>query len=137
MTNLVAIKEAEVANFIFAGKALFTIKSQISGEHLTLKISKNKKIEGLYYVKVAYSYLEFNYIGCIKIVNGRYLYYPKNESSFSKSVKTINWLIKILNSGVSIYPKADFLHHTKCCKCGRVLTEPLSITLGIGPKCRN
>jgi hypothetical protein len=38
------------------------------------------------------------------------------------------------------HPSTDFIeiyHEGRCCKCGKRLTTPQSIELGIGPKCMN
>lgn len=52
----------------------------------------------------------------------------------SKEYKVVNWLIRVFESGVD-NKNLEILHCGRCGVCGKKLTTPRSIEIGIGPYC--
>lgn len=129
--------------FLFAGNSTFTVSNN-KGEHYTFKVESAKN--GLtnlnpktYFVKLLTgpdNSNSYTYLGMIK--NGRTVL--TNKSKYKKEstpLKVINWALnKILNINASKIPKGYSIDHAGSCgKCGRKLTTPESIKLGLGPVC--
>lgn len=51
------------------------------------------------------------------------------------SAKTLHWLFNRLSHGIGPAPQAEVWHDGSCGLCGRPLTTPESVALGIGPVC--
>ena len=45
------------------------------------------------------------------------------------------YLVWAVNHG-ELHPQFEVWRHPRCCKCGRELTDPVSMDAGIGPECR-
>lgn len=136
-------------NFILGGNSIFTVKSLKTGNHLTFKVV-NKIKKSLWYVFVlsgSNNDNDYTYIGYIipnKLKsslfqssqnNFEFLHSQKSKiSNECTSFKTFDYCfhywVKNLNA-----ENTEFYHHTRCCKCARLLTTPESIKSGIGPKC--
>ncbi len=54
----------------------------------------------------------------------------------SKPVKVLRWAIGLMVKGQHPAAPYSIQHMGRCAVCGRALTDPESIRLGIGPKCR-
>lgn len=126
----------KIKAFILAGKAIFTLKNEETGNRYTFKVTKTKN-ESISYVRVFsgtdneapshYSYICALVRG--NIVPSKYLVRkPKAQIVFS-------WLWHHVIEGKELPSKVHFYHEGKCCRCGHCLTTPESIKLGIGPEC--
>ena len=51
------------------------------------------------------------------------------------SVVGIAWLVAALRVASPKLGQVEFWHEGKCCRCGRKLTDPASISRGLGPEC--
>jgi len=119
--------------FMLAGKAVFSLKSQKTGKHFTYKI---KKKEDIYYVVFLGGQSNWHYIGHInrqgKFDKDKkvpaYLY---RHDAFAAFV----WLKDIVDKG-RLPQDAELYHTGKCGMCGRKLTDPISVQEGFGPECR-
>lgn len=131
----------DVIDFIFAGKATFTLRNSKSGNRFTYKITAPKfqkdlkrpvhfvnvmtgkdnessyTFMGSLFGKFAYQHSRKSTLSleetCVQIFQ-RFLQYPENNT---------------LPSGIEIW------HEGKCGRCGRKLTVPASVLSGIGPEC--
>jgi len=131
---------AQITNikFFIQGNAIFTV-SNPQNEHYTFKVSKkpNDEDSPLFVGLLTGPNNEYNY-QYIGILDKYQLKLTKksNITPSSKVLKVFNWTLK------QVYfnkrpPKGYSIQHVgKCCKCGRTLTTPESIALGIGPSCR-
>lgn len=135
MTNVIDIR-----NFIIGGKATFTIKSLLSGHHITYKVTVSDNNVQFFFISVLTgpdNWTNYSYLGTIALYRGRLEYRYGNKSkigSNAPSAKAAAWLFSHLNSG-NLPPSCEFYHEDKCCRCGRKLTTPESVTNGIGPEC--
>lgn len=126
MTDTEAIRQ-----FIFGGKATFTVRSLTSGKHWSFKINKHET-DDVYFVKALAG--EFYYIGYIK--SGKYNNSKKLEYSEESAAthQVMVYLLSYIQKGY-LHPKFEFFHVGKCAACGRPLTDPTSIERGFGPHC--
>ena len=114
-----------ITDFIFAGKAIFTLKSLKTGKHYTYKVSKGTKY---FFVSVRYGD-EWTDIGSFRKTDMR-AFPTWGTSTFSPSMKALSWFLNHIDSD-----QIEFYHMGKCAACGRALTNPESIETGFGPIC--
>lgn len=150
--NLTAIRR-----FILGGIAIFTLLSKKSGERKTFRVRKAEDVDGSgrphgYYVDLLtgpnntedYRYLCFMWITASANCETE-LHVKLNKQKWGEEAFLVfEWLAKRINA-VCIFKRIDaqksfeaqseFFHEGRCGVCGRTLTTPESIELGIGPIC--
>lgn len=114
------------ANFIFAGKSIFTLRSVPTGKHYTYRVDKGKKY---FFVSVRHGD-DFLSIGAIRIDDMK-AFPAWGSKDFAPSMKGLNWFLSHLDSD-----QIEFFHMGRCAACGLALTNPESIETGYGPVCR-
>jgi len=124
-----------IKQFIFAGRAEFTILNTLNGvsHRYHVKANKDKRI---YFVSVKIE-RGYKYAGFIKMDDkGNVLEYVKGAKGLldehSQQIKGLMWVIKNANN---MHPAIKVLHHGRCAACGRELTDDESIRRGLGPIC--
>lgn len=144
MTSAEAIKR-----FVTAGKAYFTLVSKVSGARYTFKVTRAKDNPAYrnpfptYFVSVlsgpdnTSSYL---YAGMLQNTNlGWRIRQTRGSrvSSGAKSYQAVDWyLSRVLNGrAASALAQVEFIHAGRCGRCGRMLTVPESVEIGLGPEC--
>lgn len=133
-----------IRNFIFGGKALFTLRSASSGQHFTYKVSEGSKRNPndanetpVYFVKVLTgpnNTADYQYLGTIF---GRQNFTVTAKSAFKKTSPcaiAFEFSLRTILSG-KIPATLEFWHEGQCAKCGLTLTDPESIATGFGPIC--
>lgn len=133
------IPNNQVADFIFGGKAIFTIRNVNTGNRFTYKLTRKKGleegVEDVIFVKVLSSpdnTSDYTFIGTI-FSKSRYRH--SSKSSFGaecQSSKAIDWVVRNINS---LPDNIEVWHEGRCGRCGRKLTVPESIQSGFGPEC--
>lgn len=119
-----------IKDFVFSGKAVFTVKSLSTGDHYTFRV---KQKEDTYFVSLLCGGEEFIYLGFIR--NMGYRTSAKSCRNRSHpSHKVIEYLLKYLMRG-RLHEQFVFYHEGKCGRCGKPLTDPASIERGLGPTC--
>lgn len=115
----------------------FTIVSKKTGKHYTYRIARkeyNKK--WFTHIYVMYDYMDFKHLGVYSSYDNNI--YKKKQIVTSESAKAISWLLtKIINKYDKLDENIELYHTGKCVRCGRDLTDPISIENGIGPVCIN
>jgi len=129
--------------FILAGKAIFTINNN-KGEHLTFRIDgkpdRNNPNAKVYFAKVLTgpdNLSNYTYMGLLRQKDLR-LILTKN-SRFTKECRSIRvfcWAMQIINGTTKLPEGYAIKHAGRCCRCAKLLTDPESIEVGIGPECR-
>jgi hypothetical protein len=128
---------AHVLEFVFAGKALITLKSLRTQRHFTFKVNKGKKGDA-YFVSVLHDHGEYVYLGMIsndrtQLFHTRKSFFPFSNERFAAFRFFLDQLV-----GKNTIPSTlEVRHNGRCGKCSRVLTHPESIDRGIGPECWN
>ena len=126
-----SVNPQNALNLIFAGKAFITLESQNTGTHFTYKIRESPNKKGWFFCSALTgpdNTRNYSYFG--SLVDKKFVTTKGSRiSGEAKSVKAFVYTLNHLREGripqVNIY----------CCRCGRTLTTPESISLGIGPEC--
>ena len=133
------LKKEHVKQFALAGNATITLKSGVTGKHLTYKISRSKDNADLYFVRLLHgpdNENDYQYIGCY-YADTPYFHPCKKwntspRHALPQSVRVIDWFFEHIDD---IPDKLYVYHEGKCGRCGRKLTTPESIERGLGPEC--
>lgn len=123
--------------FMLAGKAVVTLKSEATGEHLTFQLKRWKKATdaSIHFVS-ARTGNDYGKIGMVR--NGTSYIFgkaEKNDLPFDdKRVRGFRYAFEHLCQK-RMPPKCEVWHEGQCGRCGRPLSDPDSIARGIGPEC--
>lgn len=134
MTTMIPthLKTAEGAKvYILGGRATITIVSNITNKFFTYKITAAPGNARLHFVWYHGSH-GYQYVGTIK--EGCKFFRNKKSIHRNLVYKAFVWAwLHISNNSM---PKSLAVYHSNtCCRCGRKLTTPKSMRLGIGPEC--
>ena len=130
----------QVSVFVFGGKAIFTLRNNATGNRFTYKLTRKKEIkEGerdVVFVKVLSrpnNTSDYTFLGTI-FDRSEYKHSPKSPfGADCQSSKVIGWFVKNMSR---LPEQIEVWHEGRCGICGKRLTDPESISLGFGPKCR-
>lgn len=128
-------KKHEAFDYIFAGKAIFTLVSTKMSWRYTYKITQMKSNKGKYIVKVLYgsdNTEDYKYLG---ILDRRLLSLESYNIESGQIRLLMLFIHMLLNSSMEWPETCEFHKSDKCAACGRLLTTPESIKLGYGPRC--
>jgi hypothetical protein len=126
----------EVRNFCFGGHAHFTLESRVTGQHYTFEISRREfGDKAFWFVSVMTNGDQYTYIG--KLLGKSTIQFTAKSrlTQDAPAVKALVWFLRALAAG-KILDSVIVYHSGRCGCCGRELTDPESIRLGIGPVCR-
>jgi len=137
--------EIKTVEFFKGGNATFTVANP-AGEHYTYRINQGKKDRdgkptdnGPYFTSLLTgpdNNASYTYMGMFN--PDSLIVYPTKASKLniqSKPWKVLAWAIARVQNAWEIPEGYSIQHEGKCCACGRKLTTPESIDLGIGPEC--
>lgn len=121
-----------IKNFLYGGRAIFSLRSQTSGEHWTFRVTR-KDTKSPYFVSLLVDGQNYMYLGYIRDNQ-----YGTSTKSCRKrghhSHKAFIFLLNNLAAG-RLHSKLEFWHEGQCARCGKPLTDPASIERGFGPTC--
>jgi hypothetical protein len=132
---------ANTVRFVLAGNAHVTFQSRRTGTRYTYQIRAAERRPGdtrsCHFVSVLVGPSNdhnYQYLGCI--YDGRaYAHGRKSRiSPDATSAVAFAWVWSRLTSG-EMHPELAVYHEGRCGKCGRRLTTPRSISIGLGPTC--
>jgi len=140
-----ALTNENLKPFVTAGNATFTVVSKATGTRFTFKVTappveKGSSIKdyeaSVRFVKVLSgpnNDADYLYIGALR-PDG---FVPKTGlNPEAPSVKGFTWFARqMLTGNAKALAQVDVYHANKCGRCGRTLTTPESVTLGLGPEC--
>ena len=137
--NAKRLENNSVSQFVYAGKAIFTLKNAQTGNRFTYKLSRKKSLkegdEDVLFVKVLSrpdNNSDYTFIGTI-FGKSRYRHSPKSPfGPETTSSKAIDWLVNNIDR---LPQNIEVWHEGRCGRCGRRLTVPESIQRGLGPEC--
>lgn len=134
------VDKDKVEQFLFAGKAIFTIRNNKTMNRFTFRVVKPKRItDDVYFVSVltgSDNYSHYSFFGTIKNNKRTFKLSAKAKIDLdSLSVKAWMWFWKRLLSDQDFPPEIEIWHEGICGKCGHRLTVPESISIGLGPTC--
>lgn len=127
---------ADAREFMFGGKARFTLRSLRTGTRYTYRVSKAKDKDSMFFASVLtgpdngsdYSYIGFFGLPAVGLIPG------KKGNPNHPAYKALDWTAKMLAAD-RMPPELEFWHEGRCARCGRALTDPASIARGLGPEC--
>ncbi len=132
MNNITSI------NFLTGGNALFTVSNNLA-EHYTFKVRRlgDDKPFFISLVGGKGSGHRFSYLGIFQPESNKTV--VTRSSKFAVEdlpVKVFKFVVRCLAGRQTLPEGYAIQHEGRCCCCGKKLTDPESIRLGIGPECR-
>jgi len=130
----------QIQMYVYGGKGRFRMKSLKSEKEFVYKISPMSKRNARYDEYTFYVSLVVpggtEFMGVMKSEENRYIHSKKSYRQFdSPEVKGFRWLLEQFQTDSEFPPMMEFYHMGVCSCCGKGLTDPTSIELGIGPIC--
>ena len=127
---------AQAREFMFGGRARFTLVSKTTGKRFTYRTSMKKTERGpIFFASVLSgpdNDSDYQYIG---YSNGGGFASGKKGDASAPSFKALSWAEGWMRMNDVIHPDMEFWHEGRCAKCARPLTDPASIARGLGPEC--
>jgi hypothetical protein len=127
------------ARFLYAGNAVFTLRSKKTGTRFTYKVS-HKKGGDVSFVSLltgSDNTRDYSYMGLLPDDKGEIRGIGRGKSCTSydaPSAKAFRYFLDFIwgrNEGAGL----EVWHEGRCGRCGRKLTVPESIETGLGPEC--
>ena len=130
----------EIQMYVFGGKGRFRLKSLVSDKQFTYKISQMSKHNARYDEYTYYVSLVIpggtDFMGVFKTEENKYIHAKRSRLSYDSSeAKGFRWLLSQFESDDEWNDMMEFYHMGICSCCGRTLTTPESVEMGIGPVC--
>ena len=122
--------------FVLGGKAIFTVSND-KGEHFTFKINKHREKDMFFANVLSGGNGVYSYMGLFNKNTHIVHKGAKGMSSTTKSVKVLEWAMKVVDGKTTLPNGYDIQHEGMCARCGRPLTDPKSIKSGFGSTCIN
>lgn len=128
--------------FLLAGNAHVTFQSRKTGTRFTYRVRQAKQREGggtpPHFVAVLTgpdNGASYEYLGFLR--DGRFIHGGRQAriEASAQSAVAFAWVWRCLSAG-KMHLELAVYHEGRCGRCGRRLTDPLSISTGLGPKCR-
>lgn len=119
-----------IKTFTLAGKAILTLQSLKTGHHFTYQVTKCKKDAARFWVSVLGDRDRYFTIGAM--IDHGTKFNGKSEQPPSVKAFTYFWDGVLANQ---LRSQLKVLHEGRCGLCRRALTNPLSLSRGIGPEC--
>ncbi len=139
------VQYSHIKRFMFAGRSIVTLHSLATDHHYTYQITLANECRDLnrsldytdwWYVKLLIgpnNTKDYTYIGTITGDRFRLTARSKLPAD-SKPVRAFAWAFERIMQGRPI-DGVEVLHSSRCGRCGRRLTRPDSLEMGIGPEC--
>jgi hypothetical protein len=125
--------------FFEQGRAVFTVANN-KGDHYTFRIGRSKDTQPLFVGLLTGPDNEssYTYLGIYEPEKKQVRLTAKSKyTNESAPTKVVNWAIRQVAENTPLPEGYSIQHAGKCCKCGRLLTDPVSCEFGIGPECRS
>lgn len=134
-----------IRDFIFGGKAEFTLHSLKTDKHFSYRIIDNweepdSPLKFVFFLSGSDNENDWKYLGSARRfikspnINISFMLTKKSPDLKMPVIKAFSWFIYMLNKN-KISNDIEFMHTGKCSACGRKLTTPESIRIGMGPVC--
>ena len=129
----------QTLGFALAGRAVLTIKSVKSGDHMTFKVSAAKRpgtVTHFVSLRTHGPDGNFVYLGTINAQRAFSVGRPGKTPFTNSDIPTKVFRFVMLHLANGEMPTgAEIWHEGTCGRCGRALTVPSSIASGLGPEC--
>lgn len=127
---------AEAREFMFGGKARFTLVSKNTGKRYTYRVSKAKDAD-MFFASLLTGQsneMDYTYIGFFPKEGADRLVAGRKGNPEHPAFKALDWAARQFANGRDT-SALEFWHEGRCARCARVLTDPASIERGLGPEC--
>ena len=130
--------------FLRAGKAIFTVENA-QGQHFTFRVKTGKDkyarpgSPDIFFVGLLTgrdNLKDYTCIGRLMDDNTFQISRAAAVTGFKKPGEIFAWALKMVLNQKDLPAGYAIRHAGHCCRCARTLTEPESLTTGIGPECR-
>lgn len=130
----------KIKEFLFAGRAVFTLASARTGTRFTYKLCQKKEDPHVFWLHVLVAPDLYKFAGVVTDSHTApaftYRFSHKSQlSATAPSIQAVAWFLVHLFKSETLHPQLEFWHEGRCGKCGRALTVPESIATGLGPEC--
>lgn len=123
--------------FVLAGRAIFTVTSLKTGSHFTFRAFRGNREDSPTFVGVLTgqnNLRDYSFLGTI-FRDESFRHSPKSRiSQDAPSAKAFLWFWRHINN---LPGTVSFSHAGRCAVCGRLLTSPESLLMGVGPECKS
>lgn len=124
----------QILSFILAGNAYLTLRSKKTGTRYTYRIRHKEDVAFVSCLYGSQNTDDYAYLGIIK--DGQFRVTAKSRfNEDSPQAKAFAWSFNQVMGADRIPDTLEFWHEGRCGRCGRLLTVPESIAIGIGPEC--
>jgi hypothetical protein len=130
----------DILRYILAGRATFTLRSVVSSTRYTYKVSKcknSKEFSPFYFVSLMTgpdNEGDFTYLGTLS--GSHFSLTHKSRLPITATpVAAFKFFWLWLHNKPELTENIEFWHSGRCGRCGKKLTVPESIALGLGPEC--
>ncbi len=133
------------SNFLFAGRASYVVRNP-SNESVTVMVTKarpkvdirtGKPWAPVYFVSMRHNNDARQYVGTLAPGGDTVRVNPNARfGNIDKPVAVINWSLKMVLNQRTLPAGYSIEHTGRCGKCAKMLRDPESVALGIGPVCR-
>jgi hypothetical protein len=132
-----------VLAFLLAGNSHATFVSRKTGTRFTYRLRAPKEgSKDVRFVAVLTGPDDYRFVGTVFLRDRqgadqapRFVYSPRSSiGATAPSVKAFEWVWRRLAGGQAT-AGVEIWHEGRCGKCGRRLTDPESISTGLGPVC--
>lgn len=135
------LSNGDVAKFLFAGNAVFTLRSTKTGARYTYKVQAPQKPDlsrgEVHFVKLLTgpdNTADYQFFGTIFRRADFRISRKSRISAEAPGAKAFEWFLARLGAG-PLPGGLEVYHEGRCGRCGRALTVPESILTGFGPEC--
>lgn len=140
MDTGVVIQPRYIRDFILAGNSEFVLANTKTGNHIAYKVRATRNVKSQFALYFVYVKTDSSvYAGHLSIncQGGSPRYIKGDKGAFDSDSQCIKVLLWFLTTPAHLVPSnMCCLHVGKCGRCGRKLTDPESIAVGLGPDCR-
>jgi len=126
---------SDIRPYVFGGKAVFTLVSEITGNRFTFRVRRSEDGQ-VYFVDLLVGPQntdDFEYVGHVK--KGNLDRFQAYNASHGKIDTILGWFFERIHRAPEELSQLEFWTSGNCSRCGRVLTVPESIAIGMGPTC--
>lgn len=124
--------------FIAQKKAMFVITSERTGQAFTFRFRyPSGKEKGTQFIQYRGGDGRFLYLGNYD-PEERKVYLTRKTNPYMRyhpATLALMWIFQCINLTDRLPDRVRIHHEGKCARCGRALTDPLSVKRGIGPEC--
>lgn len=126
-----------IYNYMTGGHAVATLKS-CTGKHYTYRFQApdgRKPGDDVLFIYVLIDGSLWNYVGMYRNRDFKLTQKSRYDRT-SPIVRGVCFILKMMLLSGFTDDRVELYHEGVCSRCGRPLTNPESIEIGIGPKCR-